>query len=40
MAVERWPSADRDMRSRMAHMASAASWGLGKETTLCVDRHI
>ncbi|PVD35573.1 hypothetical protein C0Q70_02536 [Pomacea canaliculata] len=29
MAVEKWSSADGDVRTKMARMASAAAWGLG-----------
>lgn len=30
MAVEKWSSADGDVRTKMARMASAAAWGLGE----------
>jgi len=30
LAAERWPTVSDDIRSKMATMASAAAWGLGK----------
>ena len=30
MAVEKWPVVSDDIRQKMARMAAAAAWGLGK----------